>query len=98
MPNSQTIQAELFLIAKRLDLDPEKLLLNVLELAHFDDEETNAFLTASRHIKHDKVNVFDAIHAAHCGKHNTIISSDKVFDRLGIKRIKLNDKPRTKAA
>lgn len=35
--------------------------------------------------------VFDMMHALACGN-DTIISSDKIFDKLGMKRIKLEEK------
>ena len=36
--------------------------------------------------------IFDAFHAMIC-EGDIIISSDKIYDRLGLKRIKLEDKP-----
>ncbi|WP_457741287.1 hypothetical protein [Thermococcus sp.] len=40
-------------------------------------------------MKEHNLNPFDAVHAAKCG--GEIISSNKAFDELGIKRIKLEE-------
>ena len=75
---------ELMLLAKRYELDPIELTSSVMALCNIDDER---LLRAAICIKEHNINVFDAFHAAYCG--DTIISSDTIFEKLGIKRIRL---------
>ena len=75
---------ELMLLAKRYNFDPVKVTRSVMAICNIDDER---LLKAAIYIKDYNVKVFDAFHAAHCS--GTIISSDSVFDRLGIRRVKL---------
>lgn len=79
---------ELLLLASEFRLDPERLLLNTLEIAELRDGDPRVFLLAAHYMKEKGVGVFDSLHAAFCGV-SEIISSDKVFDRLGLKRIPL---------
>ncbi len=83
---SEVTFIELMLLAKRYDLDPVKITTSVMAICGIDDER---LLKAAIYIRDYGVGVFDAFHAAHCD--GTIISSDSVFDKLGIKRIKLED-------
>ena len=85
---SAATMTELLLLAAEYDLDPERLLVDSLGIAHLDGAEPNAFLLAAHYMKEKNVGVFDSLHAAHCGD-SEMISSDKVFDRLGLKRIPL---------
>jgi predicted nucleic acid-binding protein len=78
---------ELFLIAEEFGLDPQQLVIDVFELVEVRNAELNMFLIAAGYIK-EGAGVFDSLHAAFCGK-DKIISSDKVFDRLGLERVKL---------
>lgn len=79
---------ELLLLAKRFSLDPERLLACVFGVTpRVVGIEKGTALEAAHYMKRKKVNVFDALHAAYCGGH--IVSSDKVFDRLGLSRLKL---------
>ena len=80
---------ELLLLAKECKLDPERLLLDALEIAELRDANPDPFLIAASIIKKGKANVFDALHAAFCGS-DEIVSSDKVYDKLGLKRIRLD--------
>ncbi len=75
---------ELMLLAKRYNLDPVKITISVMAICNIDDEK---LLKAAIYIRDYNVGVFDAFHAVHCN--GTIISSNSVFDKLGIKRIKL---------
>jgi len=74
---SISVMIELALVCKRLKM-------NVLK----DSETYNACLKAAVYIEKHGLNVFDSFHAAYCYT-DSIISSDKVYDKLGIKRIKL---------
>jgi len=76
---------ELMLIAKRFNLDTIKLTSSVMKICKFDDQIP---LKAALYIE-EGISVFDAFHAALFG--GEIISSDHIFDELGIKRIKIED-------
>ena len=80
---------ELLLVAAEYQLDPEQLLVDVLQLAELRGGDVGVFLRAAGYVKEQGVNVFDSLHAAWCGPGSKIISSDKVFDRLGLERIAL---------
>ena len=82
---SETTFIELMLLSNKYRLDPVELTSNVMILAHIHDP---TYLKAAYFIKKG-ANVFDAFHAAHAGKQ--IISSDKVYDRLGFERIRLEE-------
>jgi len=83
---SITTFIELMLLSKRFNLDPIKIAIAVFTITHF---ENSIPLKAAKYIK-DGVGVFDAFHAASCN--GKIISSDHIFDKLSIKRIKLDEK------
>ncbi|NJE00068.1 type II toxin-antitoxin system VapC family toxin [Thermococcus sp. LS1] len=83
---SEVTFIELMLLAKRYNLDPVRLTAAVMAICNIDDGEP---LKAAFYIKEHGLNVFDAFQAAHC--RGTIISSDKAFDKIGIKRIKLEN-------
>ena len=78
---------ELLLVSVQFDIDPERLIAGVLELAQIQGGEVKPILIASHYIKNSGVGVFDSLHAAFCGVEGKIISSDRVFDRLGLDRI-----------
>lgn len=80
---------ELLLVAAEFGLDPEILIRDALALVKLDGGEANPFLAAAGYIKERKIGVFDAVHAGYCGANGTILSSDKVYDRLGLQRIAL---------
>ena len=80
---------ELLLLSAELRLDPETVIADVLKISRLRGSDAAVFLRAAKYIKEDNVRVFDAVHAAACGADSPIISSDKVFDRLGLKRIPL---------
>jgi predicted nucleic acid-binding protein len=65
-------------------LDHIRLTSDVMAICGIED---TTFLKAARLISRHGMRVFDAFHAAHCG--GTIISSDRVFDRVGLKRVRL---------
>jgi len=64
------------------------LVASVFEIAELRGGETNIFLLAAHYMKEAQAKTFDSLHAAYCGK-DKIISSDKVFDKLGLERVKL---------
>ncbi len=82
--------AELLLICKKFNLDPEVIVVNVYRTVEVRGLEETTALLAAHYIKEKKVNVFDALHAAHA-QFDEIISSDPVYDELGLDRIKLEE-------
>ena len=82
---SEVTYIELMLLAKRYDLDFIEIMKDVMAICH---ENNSMYIIAAEYIKNG-VNVFDAFHAAHCN--GEIISSDHIYDKLNIKRIKLED-------
>ena len=86
---SPATMIELLLVAAEYGLDPERLLVDAMEIAELREGDAGVFLRAANFVKEKGVNVFDSLHAAFCGHGGTILSSDKVFDRLGLTRIRL---------
>ena len=80
---------ELLLLSREFQLDPVRLIADVSEIADLRGGERINFLRAASYMTEYNVSVFDALHAAACGTQDEIISSDKVFDRLGLRRIPL---------
>ncbi|SRR5579875_1774758 len=76
---------ELGLVAKRYGLDVFKLFTAVMSICNIEDER---IIKAALYMS-ENLNVFDAFHAAF--SEGSIISSDHVFDKVGIKRIRLDD-------
>ena len=79
---------EALLLAKRDNLDPERVVVDILQLAKVEGIDENTVLLIAHYIKHQNVGVFDACHAAFCNEAE-IISSDKIFDQIGFQRIQL---------
>ncbi len=84
---------EIMMYCYREKLDMRKTIENAANLVNVKEIMLDidfCLMTAEMAQKYDAT-IFDMMHAIVCGK-DTIISSDKVFDRLGIKRIKLEEK------
>lgn len=81
---------ELLLLCDRFGLDPERIIAAVAELADIRGIDVRTVLLAASFIKEKQANVFDALHAA-SACNDTLISSDAVYDRLGIRRIRLEE-------
>ena len=81
---------ELLWLARKYCLDATRLILDALEIAELKDCDPKVFLTAAAFMRNEDVEALDALHAANCGKDYQIISSDKIYDTLGIKRIPLS--------
>ena len=71
------------LIAKKNGFDPVKVTKDAMSICNASD---TSYLTAAFLIE-EGVGVFDAFHAVHAGKE--IISSDSIYDGLGLTRIRL---------
>lgn len=80
---------ELLLISKKFNSSAQALVGYVLDIAKVDGVEPATILLAAHYIDEQNVSIFDAFHAALC--QNEIISSDHVYDKLGISRIKLGE-------
>ncbi|HUB92635.1 MAG TPA: hypothetical protein VL945_01620, partial [Candidatus Saccharimonadales bacterium] len=80
---SESVFVELMLVAKRYNLDPMQLTSDVMKICQIED---TTYLKAAYFIKKG-AGVLDAFHASHVT--DQIISSDSIYDRLEIKRIKL---------
>lgn len=81
---------ELLLLAKRFNIDSERLLVSVFQLVRVVGISKNDALAVAHCIKKYNLNVFDAFHSVLCGN-SPIISSDKVYDKIFDNRIKLED-------
>ncbi len=84
---SLTTIIELALISDRLKQDLGELIGNVLEIARISGADKAKIMMAVNLIQNRGVGIFDAFHAAFCD--GEIISSDHVYDRIGVYRIKL---------
>lgn len=84
---SPAVLIELLLLARRGGADPERLLQDVLRIAPLAAGDAAVFLKAARLMREHQANAMDSLHAASCGPDDRIISSDRVFDRMGVKRI-----------
>jgi predicted nucleic acid-binding protein len=83
---SETTILELLIVAKKYNLDPVRVTAAVMAITGIDDEVP---LRAAYYMKEHGLNAFDAFHAAKCD--GVIISSDRVYEKVGIKRIKLEN-------
>ncbi len=79
---------ECLFVTVRAGLDPEIIVGSIFQIAAVIDLPQSVAFKAAHFIKHDKVNVLDAFHAAF-SEEDQIISSDTVYDKLGLKRIPL---------
>lgn len=77
------------LLARRDEVDPERMLENTLGLATLKGGDPLVFLRAAQLMNEHKAGAMDSLHAAFCGDDDRLISSDRVFDRLGVKRVRL---------
>ncbi|HOW72580.1 MAG TPA: type II toxin-antitoxin system VapC family toxin [Phycisphaerae bacterium] len=80
---------ELMLVSVRMNLDPVQAVRDALQVGKLLEGNPDTFVLAATYVKAKRAGVFDALHAAYCGPKHSILSSDKVFDRLGLKRILL---------
>ena len=87
---SASVMIELALLCKRLKMEASVVFANVLELVDIDEETYNVSMRAAVYMEKYNSNVFDAFHAAYC-KNDTIISSDSVYEKIGLKRLKLEE-------
>ena len=79
---------EILLLTDKLRLDPERIVVNVSQLAEIRGTDTKLVLLAAHFMKEYHLKTFDALHAALC-QGDVILSSDAAFERVGLKRIPL---------
>jgi len=78
---------ELSMIAGKLGKGVEDLMEGVLGVAEVRGIDRSRIMLAARLIEISKMSTFDAFHAAMC--EGRIISSDHIYDKVGIDRIQL---------
>lgn len=83
---SLAVIMEILIISKKLNLGAKEIVEPILEIAKIDAVEPSEIALAAYYIDERNVSVFDAFHAALSNKE--IISSDHIYDSLGIMRIK----------
>lgn len=84
---SISVMLEVAIVCKRLGMDVREVFTNILEIITLDNESRAISLRAALYIEKYRFNVFDAFHAAYCFG-DTIISSDDVYDKIRMNRIK----------
>ena len=85
---SISVMIEVALICKKFKLNAMNAFAHIFEIIAVDEENYSVCMKASLYIEKYNLNVFDAFHAAFCGD-DKIISSDDVYENVGIERIKL---------
>ena len=84
---SLAVAIEVALIFVRRNQSVERAIGDVISIAHLHDADPNKAMLAAHLIDGEGMSVFDAFHAAFCD--GEIISSDHVYDRINLHRIKL---------
>ena len=79
---------EIMLLAEAYQLEADRIVLDVTEIAEVRGVEVRLLQSAACYMVEDGLRTFDALHAAFC-QGDEILSSDKVFERVGLKRIPL---------
>ena len=75
---------ELALVSVRKGIPVEGMIASVLSIAELKGASMSIALEAAHLIDHEKMGVFDSFHASLCG--GEIISSDHIYEKLGVKR------------
>ncbi len=71
-------------------IDPEQLIARTFEIVpDVSGIDKNTALVTAHYMKKYEANTFDALHAAFCDC-DEIISSDNIFDKVGLARIELD--------
>ena len=79
---------EVMLLSEGLKLDPERMVIDVVRIAELRGVDVRVPLLAAHFMNEYKLRTFDALHAAF-SQGDEILSSDKAFDKVGLKRIAL---------
>jgi len=81
---------EILLIGERYEFDPNVIVESIFKISDVKDADKNFFIAIAHLMKENGMTVFDALHALSCDD-DYIISSDKIFDKIGMNRIKLEE-------
>lgn len=84
---SLAVVIEVILISRKFNISAKRLVEHILDTARIENTVPETLFSAASYIDEQKLSTFDAFHAAMCN--HEIISSDRVYDKLGIKRIEL---------
>ena len=90
LTSSVSVMIELALLCDRTKRPVLPTFVNILEIVNVDESTHSVCLRAALFIDKYGLNTFDAFHAAYCNG-DTIISSDSVYEKVGLKRIKLEN-------
>lgn len=82
---SLATMVELAFVAVKKNLDIEELIGGATDIATVEGVDSSKIMFAAHLIANEKFGVLDAFHAALC--RDEIISSDHIYDKIGIKRI-----------
>lgn len=82
---SEATYIELMLLARRYGLDPVRIAIDVMAICN----EKNGEYQAAAELITQNVGVFDSFHAVH--SNGKIISSDKIYKKIGLEQIDLSD-------
>jgi len=86
---SVSVMIEIALLCKKFKINTINVFTNLFELIEVNEETYSICMQAAVYIEKYNLNVFDAFHAAFCSN-DKIISSDSIFDSIGLERLKLN--------
>src|SRR3989338_2005777 len=91
---SQILLQELMLYSYKNKLDTVTIIEETVNLIKIKNISINyEYIIASSHIMSNyKASPFDSMHAVLARQDGVIISSDSVYDKIGLKRIKLEEK------
>ncbi len=78
---------EILMVSEKYGLNPE-IIVNAVEDISAIDGNTEKIKAAAHLMKEKNMTTFDALHAVSVGD-DSIISSDSIYDKIGLKRIKL---------
>ena len=85
---SISVMIEVALMCKKFKVNTMNTFAHIFEIINVDDETYSVCMRAALYIEKYNLNVFDAFHAASC-KDEKIISSDDVYESVGIERVRL---------
>ncbi|MEK6943226.1 MAG: PIN domain-containing protein [Nanoarchaeota archaeon] len=85
---SISVMIELAHVCKRHKINILEMFAHVFEIIEVNEEAYSVCMKAGFYIEKYDSSVFDAFHAAFCGN-DQIISSDLIYDKIGLERISL---------
>ena len=85
---SISVIIELALVCKKFNMECVEMFSNLFQLFETDEGTREITMRAAIYIDKHKLNVFDAFHASFAFK-DKIISSDSIYEIVGLERVKL---------